>query len=66
MEPVSVGCHSGSFLFLFHIETDVEKTRAILDGASHLSALREIACVISHDDVRIKGMATSFTVSILV
>ena len=52
--------------FVRHIETDAKETPAILDGASHLPALREIACFISHDDVRIEGMATSLTVSILV
>ena len=56
----------GPTLFLFQIETDCREALAILDGASHLSALRKIARAISRDDVRIKRMATSFTVSVLI
>ena len=52
--------------FLFHIETNGKQTLAVFDGASHLSALRKVACVKSSDDVRIEGMAASFTVPALV
>jgi hypothetical protein len=42
------------------------KTLAALDWAPHLSALREVGCVISSNDVRIKGMTATFTVPVLV
>ena len=63
---MSVKPTSRPYLLLFHIETNGKKTLAVLDGTPHLSALEEIACVISRDDVRIEGMAASFTVPILV
>ena len=63
---LSVKPTSRPYLLLFHIETNGKKTLAVLDGTPHLSALEEIACVISRDDVRIEGMAASFTVPILV
>jgi len=42
------------------------ETLAVLDGASHLSALREIGRVISSNGVRIERMAAPFTVPVLV